>query len=406
MTGAIFQLNVKGPQDKFLTGKPEHNFIKQVYKRHVNFSIQKTSIHFKNTVNFGKKIEVDIPRKGDFLHKLYFKFTLPPLVYTSGTYAGWTNSVGHALVDYVELSIGGHIIDKHYGLFLEIWNELTQKASLNSAENLLVGKYHQLESLEFNALYESTYEVPLIFWFCNTLSSALPLLNLHFHPVKLIFNLRPFDECIVYDGITPPNSLNITSASLLAEYIFIEDSERLKYFEKESMYLINQVQSLYGESINLVNGHSHKSILNFNHPCSDLMFVLREKDSDDNNDWFNFAKRVITPLTIVPPLITNSKFIVDGKERIEETDEYTLRLSNNFRFHGHAPHKHIYTMSFCNDPQKWFPTGSLNFSCIDQAELYLTMANSIASPVKLFVFARNFNIMYIKNGMIQIGYND
>ncbi len=405
MTGALLQLNVKGPQDLFLTGNPEHNFIKQVYKRHVNFAIQKKSIKFQNDVDFGRKTEIHIPRYGDLLHKLYFRFKLPSLTPTSGTYAGWTNSIGHALIEYVDLEIGGQIIDRHYGLFLEIWDELTQSPSINSNSYLLVGKFNHKESLQKSALLETEYEVPLQFYFSRNLGASLPLISLQYHPVKLIFKLRSFDECIIYDGVTPPEEVNMLDSSLLAEYIYLEDLERMKLKDKEHSFLIQQTQTVFKESVPFTNGGFHKALLPFNHPCLELIFVLTEQDSEDNNDWFNFAQRTVITADPVIPLLENAKLLIDGKERIETSSEFTLRIANNARYHTLAPSKHIYTIPFCNEPEKFYPTGSLNFSFIDQVELQIQLKKQINSPVNLYVFAKNFNILRIKDGMVQLGFS-
>lgn len=401
MGGAIYQLNVKGPQDLYLTGKPEFNFIKQNYKRHVNFASQRINIQFKNQVDFGRKFEIDIPRKGDFLYKLYFKFSLPQLVKTSGNFAGWTNSLGHAIIDYVDISIGGHIVDRHFGLFLEIWDELTRQ---NSSEELSIGKYNHINSLQFNALNSSNYEIPLKFWFCNNIGSVLPLISLQHHSIKLLFKLKTFDECIVFDGPTPPIPVSLYNYSILSEYIFIDDSERLKYIDKEHTFLINQIQTINGQSINLSNGNGgkHRTFLNFNHPCSELIFVLREQINSDNNDWFNFAQRETNILTSLKPLIQSAKLVLDGNDRTENIDEFSLR---NNRFHNSNSDKHIYVMSFCNEPEKWYPTGSLNFSLIDDPELQIQMGNNLVSPVKIFIFAKNYNIIHIKKGMFQLGFS-
>lgn len=406
MPGAVFQLNIKGPQDLFLTGNPEHNFIKQVYRRHVNFAIQKSSIKFKNEIDFGRKIEISIPRQGDFLYKMYFRFKLPKLVKTSGRFAGWTNSIGHALIEHVDLEIGGQIIDRHYGMFLEVWNELTHKPGITSSDYLLTGKYNHPESLQTTALTESEYEVPLQFYFCQNIGSSLPLISLQYHVVKLIFKLRPFEECIVYDGATPPDTVKMVDASILAEYIYVEDPERIKLKDKEHSYLIHQTQSIIGESVSLNNGGLYRCFLGFNHPCTELIFVLTEKDNEDNNDWFNFAQRNVVVATPVLPLLDNAKLIIDGNERVELSSEFTLRVANNARYHSIAPSKHIYTMSFSNEPEKFYPTGSLNFSFIDQAELQLQMKTQINSTVKLYAFVRNFNFLYIKKGMVQLGYSN
>lgn len=405
MGGAIYQLEVRGEQDSFLTGKPQYTFIQQVYKRHVNFSIDKKILACKNTVDFGQKIEINIPRKADYLYKLYFAFTLPALVKTSGEYAGWTNSIGHAIIDYIDIIIGDQVISRHYGLYMEIWNELTMSTSNVSANQLIIGKYTHLKGLETNALTESRYEVPLQFWFCQHIGAALPLLNLQFHSVKLIINLKRFEECIVYDGITPPESAKIVKGEILAEYIYIDDSERLKLLGKTHSYLITQLQCINGESINLLSGGLHKSLLDFNHPCNELLFVLREYDNELNNDWFNYAKRNVSVSTPIEPLMTQAKLILDGNEFTEYLNEYTLRVTNSARYHTNTTDKHIYIIPFCNEPEKWYPNGSLNFSKIDQAELHIQMNSGINSSVKLFVFAKNFNILYIEKGMVQLGFS-
>lgn len=405
MGGAIYQLAVRGQQDMFLTGKPQYTFIQQIYKRHVNFSIDKKILNFKNNVDFDTKLEINIPRKADFLHKLYFAITLPSLVKTSGEYAGWTNSIGHVLIDYVDIIIGDQVISRHYGLYMEIWNELTISTSDTVYNQSLLGKYTHIKGLQTNALTESRYEVPLNFWFCNNIGAALPLINLQHHSVKLHIKLNKFDECIVYDGITPPNPVNIVSGELLAEYIYIDESERIKLLGKKQSYLIKQLQSVNGESVNLLSGGLHKSLLNFNHPCNELLFVLREHSNELNNDWFNFANRNVSVSTKIEPLITKAKLVLDGYDYTDYLNEYTLRVSNSSRYHTNTTDKHIYIMPFCNDPEKWYPNGSLNFSKIDQAELYIQMANGINSNVKLYIFTNNFNMLYIEKGMVQIGFS-
>jgi len=406
MGGAVYQLKVKGIQDIHLTGNPEHNFIKQVYKRHSNFAIEQKKISFNNYVDFDKKFEITIPRKGDFLHKIYLAFQLPPLISKSGSYAGWTNSLGHAIIDYVELVIGESVIDKHYGLFLEIWNELTADPGVNSVENSMIGKFNNVESLNYSALHETTYQVPMKFWFCNNIGAALPLIALNFHVVKLIFKFKKFDECIVYDGNIPPDQVNIHNPHILADFIFMDDCERIKYAQKEHKYLITQTQFLGKETINYkTNGGFYRSLLPFNHPCLELIFVLREKDNDDNNDWFNFSKRQTSILTKVEPLIKSAKLVLDGIDRVDDTSEFTLRVNNNSRYHKNTPSKHIYTMSFCNEPEKYYPTGSLNFSLIDQPELIINTSANINSIPSLFVFSRNFNIINIKKGQFSLNFS-
>lgn len=403
MTGANFQLSLRGKQDLFLTGNPEYNFIKQVYKRHVNFAIEQYSLTFKNQVDFDKSFDLDIPLNGHLLHKLYFTFKLPPLVKTSGTYAGWTNAVGHTLLDYVEFNISGQIIDKLTGLYLEVNNELTKQHVVSSSEDALVGRTQHPLLLRTNADNETVYFVELPFYFTQNIGSSLPLVKMSYSPIKLSFKLKGFDDCIMYDGITPPDPVSISSANVIAEYIYLDTSEKMKIIRNDQKYLINQIQ--YTNTQSNSSGGSCRVPLPFNHPCSEMIFVLRDINSELNNDWFNYAKRNIIANTPIVSLIKGAKLLIDNIERIKYTDESILRLLNSNRYHTNTTNKHVYTIPFCNEPEKFYPSGSLNFSMMSEAELYLLLNDS--NPiVNIYVFAKNFNFIYFEKGMVKLGYSN
>jgi hypothetical protein len=403
MTGAIIQLQLKGQQDYGLTGDPpQFNFIKQIYKRHVNFALQTYSLISNSTSDFGDRVVFEIPRKGDLLHKVSLTLTLPPLKHKSGTYAGWTNSVGHAIIDYADLEIGGQIIDRNYGLFMEIWNEITLKPGIRSVEDQLIGKYAHMKSLWVNAVYTTQYAVPLKFWFCNNIGSALPLIALQFHTIRIIIKLRPFSECIVYDGDIPPNPVVIAETGLLTEYVYLDDAQREKYSGTKFTYLINQIQTIEGQSVG--QGGIYRASMSFNHPISELLWILRELESENNNDWFNFGIRNNVLETPIFPLMKNAKFIIDGTERSTILDQSAYNLYALSRAHTNVSDKYVYVLPLCNEPEKWYSTGSLNFSLIQEAELILQITEDIR-PTKLYIFARNYNFIHITNGMLAVAYS-
>ena len=148
MGGGLLQLIATGEQDKFLTSKPEITYFKSVYKRYSNFSMELKQQIFLNDVNFGTINKCDIKKDGDLLSglTLYVKLgslnssnndnnicvkdlnldlSCPCSKCTRESKFSWINSVGHALIEYVELEIGGYLIDKQYGEWFEIWSELT-----------------------------------------------------------------------------------------------------------------------------------------------------------------------------------------------------------------------------------------------------------------------------------------
>ena len=164
---------------------------------------------FSGTADFGRKVQCTISRNGDLINHIYLQVQFPALslgsVYAAGAPAvpnnvAWTNSLGHALIRMVQIEIGGQRIDQHYGVWLEIWNELTQVAEKVNGYNHMVGTYATNVGLVGNAAAPRIYYVPLQFWFCRNPGLSLPLIALQYHEVKIIMEFRTASELIV--GLT------------------------------------------------------------------------------------------------------------------------------------------------------------------------------------------------------------
>ena len=125
--GGLLQLVAYGAQDVYLTANPQVTFFKQLYRRHSNFAMESIEQTFNGVANFGRRVQCTIARNGDLITRVYLQVTLPEVDNVSGDnqYFAWVPYVGQFLIDYVEVEIGGQRIDKHYGDWLHIWNELT-----------------------------------------------------------------------------------------------------------------------------------------------------------------------------------------------------------------------------------------------------------------------------------------
>lgn len=404
MKGAVFQLNTKGVQDKYLIGNPEINFIKQVYKRYVNFSIEPIVVTPIDPVNFGLKFNVKIKNIGDLLNKIYFCFRLPPLVKNSGTYAGWTNSIGNAIIESVSFEVNGISICKQYGLFMEIWSELTNLQTFSSVSDLMVGRYRHVNLLETNALLATEYSVPIPFWFCNSLGSSLPISAMYHQNITIVVKLKPFDECIVYDGNIPPDPVDIINGYILCDSIFLEENERKLVRTSPHRYIMSQVQ--YNEEASVSNSGTQHINLQFNHPVYEIIFVIREDLSGENNDWFNFSIRNGIVNTPIQEFITSAKLVTDNIDRTERPlTSHQLRVLNCTKYHTNSPDKHIYVMPFCEEPENPIqPTGFLNFSAISNTNLILEINGNVPS-CKIHTFALNWNWIIIKDGFLSTSFN-
>ena len=114
------QLVAYGAQDIYLTGNPQITFFKVVYRRHTNFSMESIEQTFNGTAGYGNRVTATISRNGDLVHRMYLQY-----VQSNNDSTACANP-GTALIDEVELEIGGQRIDKHYGHWMEVWYQLTE----------------------------------------------------------------------------------------------------------------------------------------------------------------------------------------------------------------------------------------------------------------------------------------
>jgi len=147
-----------------------------VYRRHTNFAIESIEQTFNGSADFGKKVSVTVSRNGDLIHKVYLEAVLSAM--SSGSTVAWARKIGNTMIDEVSIEIGGQQIDRHYGLWLNLWDELTTTAEHQDTYNAMVGDVTAMNDTSGNSTPQYTVYVPLQFWFCRHPGLALPLIAL------------------------------------------------------------------------------------------------------------------------------------------------------------------------------------------------------------------------------------
>ena len=355
MGGGLMQLVAYGAQDVYLTGNPQITFWKVTYRRHTNFAMESIEQTFNGQADFGRRVQCTISRNGDLAYRTYLQVTLPEIgqdmccapAECAKTYARWLDYPGEQLISMVEVEIGGQRIDRQYGDWMHIWNQLTMTSELQRAYHRMVGHTMELTYLidpsfadvdsacagtdvpcntcaPRNALPETTLYIPLQFWFCRNPGLALPLIALQYHEVRINLDLRPSDEVLfavtdlteyngsagsgaaaqnpaagwagagppVRDGQSVKDAVayqkSLVAASLYVDYVFLDTDERRRMAQNPHEYLIEQLQFTGDES---VGSSSNKIKLNFNHPCKELIFVVQP---DKNVDYCSsFLKNTV-----------------------------------------------------------------------------------------------------------------
>lgn len=271
MGGGLMQLVAYGAQDVYLTGNPQITFFKVVYRRHTNFSMECIEQPL-DSAKFGGRHTVQVLRNGDLAGRMYLKTTLPALTANDGGKCAWVRRVGHALIDYIECTVGGSQVDKHWGVWYDLWYELTHTEEQARGYAKMVGDVPSCTTLASGTQAYTLY-IPLQFWFNRNTGLALPLIALQYHEVRFNIQFEKFSNLVCHTGGLPSlPSENLSDTSILVDYIYLDQEERRRMAQVGHEYLIEQLQFGNTES---VTGANQKVKLDFNHPCKELVWATR-----------------------------------------------------------------------------------------------------------------------------------
>jgi len=529
------QLVAYGAQDVYLTGNPQITFWKVTYRRHTNFAMESIEQTFNGQADFGRRVTCTLARNGDLAYRTYLQVTLPEINQTLAKFARWLDFPGEQMIAQVEVEIGGQRIDRQYGDWMHIWNQLTLSCEQERGYNKMVGNTTQLTYVTDptfadvdgpcesnaprqvcaprNALPETTLYVPFQFWYCRNPGLALPLIALQYHEVRVNLDIRPIDECLwavkslgeaegSAKSVGGAYNQSLVAASLYVDYVFLDTDERRRMAQNPHEYLIEQLQFTGDES---VGSSSNKIKLNFNHPVKELVWVVQ---SDANVDYcsaleggevlyktlgaqpFNYtdaidalpnalhafsgpkstgskaadyidseglfadpgaADAVVssnpdgfwgsepesrgemegsvgdarsavsdagafvlaeTALNMhcwgENPVVT-AKLQLNGQDRFSEREGTYFDLVQPYQHHTRNPDTGINVYSFALRPEEHQPSGSCNFSRIDNATLQLVLSNACVEgtkTAKVRVYAPNYNVLRVMSGMGGLAYSN
>lgn len=400
--GTLVELIARGKQDTYIIGNPQFSYFKSVYKRYTNFAIEHIKQIFTESPDFGKRVTCIIDKKADLLSDIMLEIELPPLQ----EHISWTNGIGYYMIDYVELQFGGEPIDRITGDMMNILMELTTTAGKKETLYQMIGKMTTFTTSSQTGALKLL--IPLPFWFCRSIEKSLPLIAMQYTDVKIVIQFKQFDRC----WYNLPNSLNglvpsiiprIGTANLLCNYVYLDVFERTKFAKQlNHEYLIEQVQSINGYAVsqNLLNASIR---LFLNHPVKEIFWIYRTTVANTANDYDNYAsiRNYDTPTEVNIAPFTDITLRFNGNDRFESTTETFFRLYQPYKYHSSGTNNYIYMYSFALEPENIQPSGTCNFSKIDNVVINLDMSPNISDGV-INVYGMNYNILRIQNGMAGI----
>ena len=423
MPGGVLELYAIGREDVSLIGNPQMSFFRTVYHRHTNFAIEPVIEKLHGTLDFGRKVHFKLPHRADLINECYLVIDLPDLVDSSGTHTfSWCNGIGHAIIEYIEIEIGGVIIDRHYGQYLDIRSELTTPVGKKNAMNNMVRKFPIFDASMNDGAYR--LYVPLQFWFNKNVGSSLPVVGLQHSDIIFNIKLRKLEDIWIHNSDTTliqnkcPNRCQIGEMYMLINYIYLGNAER-KFFANPKKngkcitleYVIEQIQL---ETTGLGDNIDHYIPLTFRHPVKELIWVIQRPSvmaigSDNGNEWFNYSDRQYNSTsgpgggTTPKDNMISAELQLEGQYRFERMYAEYFRIIQPFERHTNVPENFIYCYSFALKPEELQPTGSLNFSVIDKAHLHIKTISGLSDPY-IYIYAINYNWIEIADGQCRLRY--
>ena len=428
MGGGLMQLVAYGAQDIYLTGNPQITFFKVVYRRHTNFSMEA----IEQTLNgsfaaAGSKVTSTISRNGDLVGRLYVE--MDPSVLFVGT-AGVVPWPTNSLLDTVEVEIGGQRIDRIFGHWLNTWAELTEETvagpSLGATGGGDAGLYRTSDLVTTAgaevtraptmwqrmtgnvkpagvSITEKNAFVPLPFWFCKNPGLALPLIALQYHEVKVSITTHAMATINKSSAIA-----DFSSIKLWADYIYLDTDERRRFAQVSHEYLIEQLQYQSEAAASTFT-------LNFNHPVKELIWAGVRADSAGSNGGY------ANPMDLMLHASPNTKLAdsttvtctlkLNGHERFAPRQDNYFTRCQPWQYHSNpgggnkADAIHVY--SFALKPEEHQPSGTCNFSRIDNAQLvYSSKVAGGSTSDGLHIYAVNYNVLRIMSGMGGLAYSN
>ena len=465
MAGGLMQLVAYGAQDVYLTGQPKVTFFQAVYKRHTNFAMENIQQTVNGTPTNSGRVSVTIARNGDLVGNMYVSL-LPITANTTSTNSVYdTNWIAERALADIEMTIGGQRIDKHYQtwwrLYAEVFLNESDKYGWGKMTSCGAGINTVTGSTGISGNQGRVY-LPLLFFFNRNPGLYLPLIALQYHEVRLDFDLTAYYSSYfstsdfqvwanyVYLDTEERRRFAQKGHEYLIEQVQHTGGDsiasandnfqliRLSFNHPVKEFVWCYVNPSYGTASQL------NSLWNFSTNCANVQVTCNTSVYVNSNNYilphlsgvphlyFNGGLAPPTsigvpanplantytwieegpPASFVPGQVGSYqyetgplnafKIILNGQDRFKEQLGKYFNQYQPFVYHSGCPYPGIYVYSFALQPEEHQPTGTCNFSRIDNAQVSVSIKSSMA-PASVLpqqkLFAVNYNILRIQSGM-------
>ena len=478
MTGGLIQLASYGGADIYITGNPEITYFKTVYRRHTNFAKESIIQHIDGRVGYGRTVNIDITRAGDLLGAIWLQ--LRPPFFTAADTWYYTQGLGNALVKRVDLVIGGQLIDRQYGEWMSIWEELSVSTGRRPGLDAMT-----LTNVPMTDLATKTSEgttpylnVPLQFWFCRNPALALPIVAMSLHEIRIQLefgDLEDITSSYIPTNLFSPPLPNVNTKTqyplvipkdsdmaaytsgqnmeceVWATYYHLDSDERRQITQTPLEYLVELVQ-YKGRQEYRDETRNIKYDMGFANPVKEIIWGIRPildiPNLTSNTNFSSYRTRTRPSFGQFWGEFESGVVRFNSQNRMKDRPSDHFLLTQNYQRHTRVPRYNqltgstinptsagyketgpvyvdkLYTYSFGLNPEQHQPSGTANFTKLDDASIELRgitipepltwSGDSVAANkltqyydgLELAVYATSYNVLRVKDGMCGLAFEN
>jgi hypothetical protein len=359
-------------------GNPDISQFVKVIRKTTRWAAQWNRVDFDGSPEFGQRVTLSLPRIGELVNGFMVVVEMPDIYTTQlaairasggtdfnnlgnflGPVYGWTNSLGHALIQRIEFEVGGAIVETLDGLLLEMLDELYETVESSIAKNAMIKRTPSgYTSLTYLTPTPTKVYIPIPFWFSRPgiHSHALPIealrsdtvrIHVTFNPVNQLtytdarpdsrtvdiqsspnpcgqlfgitgsqfWRANPAAPGLVYSmnatmgatavhgevvtGVQFPPRLTPIAAYAMIEYISLEEYEAIAFRSAELTY---QVEQHFAIPVQATLGQTEVRLqIPYANPTKEILWVLQRPEATQYNAPFLFTRDLSLPVSAVNP---------------------------------------------------------------------------------------------------------
>ena len=205
MVASLLKLLTTGMQDERIAYKETFYPFAKLWQPTGRFTTQWVRLDFESAPAFGSTHFIRLLRKGHLITRLFLVTTMPNLMQAQGSAEaaagpafvgpkfGWTNSLGHALIESATMAIGNTQVEQLDARLMEMLDEYTVPLEKTTTVNRLIKRKEDgfgVDSFGRSLLPEVVY-TPLPFWFSRgDPGCALPIDAIQHDDVRIGIRFR------------------------------------------------------------------------------------------------------------------------------------------------------------------------------------------------------------------------